>query len=227
MYRDDSGPYFCVLVATRSTKRKTKKKSIDVEEPSTNATPLSDPNLSQHQSTMKPGDQPSPVDVMDTPKPSPSSERILEEALDAAVTNASVGGTSATPPPVKVPETTDSDWKQREGQSSLTGAGTVRADEGKREEKGDKPKEVESDEAKPRSSRLRLVLNPLPSEDDLMEGDDRTRRDGCCDRCRDCARGRGSSSDSAESTLGDHCSSSDKGSSCKEGQLPLPSNPGI
>ena len=221
-------------LAMKPTKRKTRRKSVDVDEPSTNATPLTDPNLSQRQTTatkLKDQQQPSPVDMMHTREHSPSAERSLEEALDAAVTNASVDDSSATPPqPENVLEGADDDVSSyQKEQSTPTGDGTEREEE--------KPTEIKTGEVKPRNPKLRILLNPLPSDDDdTGEVGDRLRREGCCDRRSECARDQGSSVDSTGSLLlGRKCSShkspslftgGDKTSAHKESQLPLPSSQG-
>ena len=69
------------LTVARLNKKRPKKKSVEAEEPATNATPISDPSISEHQSTAE----------------KEKESLRLEEDLDAAVRNASVGdGTTPT-----------------------------------------------------------------------------------------------------------------------------------
>ena len=69
------------LTVARLNKKRPKKKSVEAEEPATNATPISDPSISEHQSTAE----------------KEKESLRLEEDLDAAMRNASVGdGTTST-----------------------------------------------------------------------------------------------------------------------------------
>ena len=63
------------LLVTRLTKKKPKRKSVEVEKPATTATPVTDPSISEQRST--------------TERERESLR--LEEDLDAAVRNASTG----------------------------------------------------------------------------------------------------------------------------------------
>ena len=90
---------------------------------------------------------------------------------------------------------------------------------------------VKSGEEKPRS-KLRLVLKPLPNdEEDAATGDHPTKPEGCCGDT--CARGQEVTAESASEKCSEKESlfsaSEDESSSCRdasESQLPLPSSQG-
>ena len=73
------------MTVARLAKKRPKKKSVEAEEPATDAMPITDPNLSI--TTEKDREK---ID------PGSSSELSLEEALDAAVRNTSVGDGSTS-----------------------------------------------------------------------------------------------------------------------------------
>lgn len=197
-----------------------------MDEQATNATPLSDPNLSHLRATKKAGEKLGHVDVTEIDS---SSELSLEEALDAAVRNASVG--DSTPPPAKVSEEDEPDSSESQGPPPTAG------DDSERKKEEGKLPEVKSGKEKQRSSKLRLVLKPLPDGDE-SEGD-RAKREGCCDRCGKCTRGKPDSKEkvaSLSSDVAERCSSHeslysrDESSSCtdsSENQVPLLSSPGM
>ena len=95
---------------------------------------------------------------------------------------------------------------------------------------GKKVPQVKSGEEKPRS-KLRLVLKPLPNDEDDATGDCQAKPGGCCGDT--CAGGQEVTAESANekcsSQGGLFSSGKDESSSCKdssESQLPLPSSQG-
>ena len=227
---------FPTHTAARMARKKTKKKPTEVEEPATNATPLTDPTLSQHQTTEC--EKEKHLDMKDTDSAhsdsthsdSAHSELVLEEALDAAVRNASVDDIEDTQPHE---EDRDVDLKKRVSSDTTDTPG--KGGEREEREEGGKVTKVETGKEKQRSSKLRLVLKPLPSEEEELEGGQRTR-EGCREQCAECAKGQSSSAESAcrdKEGAGKYSScdsvidSKDEQSSHRESQLPLPSSPGI
>ena len=234
--------YYCTFLSTlngavvKSTKKKSRKKSVEVEEPATNATPLTDPNLSQHQSKGR-------IDVTDAssaPSSSSSSERILEEALDAAIRNASVvNSDDAAAQFENIPDERggEDDDLISEGQQGDTQRGVAGVTEVEDAERKDREREkvikdvTDGNFVKQRSSsKVRLVLKPLTSEEEMEEGEgDRAKRGACPDRCgQECGKGRSSSVQDSCCEEEKHSSTSGSSlfseSSCKESQLPLPSS---
>lgn len=234
-------PYCCTFLSTlngavvKSTKKKSRKKSVEVEEPATNATPLTDPNLSQHQSKGR-------IDVTDAssaPSSSSSSERILEEALDAAIRNASVVDSDDAAQFENIPDERggEDDDLISEGQQGDTQRGVAGVTEVEDAERKDREREkvikdvTDGNFVKQRSSsKVRLVLKPLTSEEEMEEREgDRAKRGACPDRCgQECGKGRSSSVQDSCCEEEKHFSTSESPlfskSSYKESQLPLPSS---
>ena len=220
---------FPTHTAARMARKKTKKKPTEVEEPATNATPLTDPTLSQHQTTER--EKEKHLDVKDTDSTHSDyahTELVLEEALDAAVRNASVDDVIED----TRPHEEDRDVNLKKHVSSDT---TDTSGKGGEREEGGKVTKVEAGKDKQRSSKLRLVLKPLPSEEEEQEGGQRMR-EGCREQCAECAKGQSSSAESAcrdKERAGKYSScdsvidSKDEQSSHRESQLPMPSSPGI
>ena len=154
------------------------------------------------------------VDTKATSKDSAHSELRLEQALDAAVRNSSVGGATTPTSPEKSSE-------DETGENRQTDTSPV-------EGEGDKVAKTDSNQEKQRSPKVRLVLRPLTGDENEGERDQ-----GCCERrSSECGKGRQESAESAD--RGAKCDRGRDGSgalfpsddSCKEDKFTLPPNKG-
>ena len=155
------------------------------------------------------------VNTKATSKDSAHSELRLEQALDAAVRNSSVGGATTPTSPEKRSE-------DETGENRQTDTSPV-------EGEGDKVTETDSNQEKQRSPKVRLVLRPLTDDENEGGGGDQ----GCCERrSSECGKGRQESAESAG--RGAKCARAGDGSgalfpsddSCKEDKFTMPPNKG-